>query len=330
MSDIIEPNTKFNKLYTFIGNLITIISGCVAFVSWLIHKITKNIKKFPQSVNYFLHILLNLCIVLFIIGLTLLIIRVIYIAITSRINAHDIQRKVTKFLHQNLIHKVRNDIVELELLTPTLVQYSKDKNGHALLEFYDKELSVLRNKLKDYIDCLEKYLTEYRGNEISVCIKIFEKRDRNRTKFLDEKIITLTRSSNTEKERNNNYETTIGSNTDFTNLCKGQIVFFASSNLNKIEQSGQYINNSTNYKNGQYKSTLVTPIRYYNNAVNNNKNNITSDVIGFLCIDSKEEIVEWESSDSFELQLLAAFSDILYVYIKEFYNCFEKAGYINP
>lgn len=102
---------------------------------------------------------------------------------------------------------------------------------------------------------------------------------------------------------------------------------FGSSNLHKIKESGQYINDSVNWKNDKYTSTLVTPIRYYNNNSNNNDTNIKSDIIGFLCIDSEDEIKEWENEDSFELQLLATFSDILYVYIKEFYRCFENTGY---
>lgn len=118
-------------------------------------------------------------------------------------------------------------------------------------------------------------------------------------------------------------------NTDFTNLCKGQIVFFGSSDLHKITDSGQYINDSRNWEENKYTSTLVTPIRYYNNDIYNSRTrNIKPDIIGFLCIDSKDEIKEWEYSDSFELQLLAAFSDVLYVYIKEFYKCFENTGII--
>jgi hypothetical protein len=321
---MIEPDTKFNKVYSFIGNTMTIVSGFLAFVSWIISEIAKYINFFPKNINNFAYSFLNLWTILFIIGIVLIFVRLIYVAIKSRTESNDMQRKVTKFLHQNLIHKVRNDIVELEILTPVLIKYVNDGNNDALLEFYDKELLVLKSKLKGYVDCLASYLTKYRSNEISVCIKVFKNRDRNRTKFLEEEIITFARSSNTEKERNNSNITTIGANTDFANLCRGQIVFFASSNLNKIEKSGQYINDSVNWKNSKYISTLVIPIRYYNNAVTNNNNNIKSDVIGFLCIDSKEEIIEWESSNSFELQLLASFADILYVYIKEFYNCFEK------
>lgn len=179
------------------------------------------------------------------------------------------------------------------------------------------------------VDALATYLSKYRNSTISVCVKIFKKRDRNRNDFLSEEIVSLARSSNTEAERVNDEKTIIGQNTDFANLCKGQIIFFASSNLYKNKESGQYINDSKNWKEKKYKSTLVTPIQYHNNNDSNNEHNrnIKSDVIGFLCIDSQEEIKEWENSDSFELQFMAMFSDILYVYIKEFYKCFENVGY---
>lgn len=180
--------------------------------------------------------------------------------------------------------------------------------------------------MKEYIDSLSEYLSDYRGTTVSICIKVFKKRDRNRSEFQTEEIITLSRSSNTEHERCNSNNTYVGQNTDFTNLCNGQIIFFASSNLHKIEESGQYINDSPNWESSKYTSTLVTPIRYNNNSKNKGNNYIKPDIIGFLCIDSMDEIQEWENSDSFELQIMAAFSDILYIYLKEFYNCFENNG----
>ena len=54
------------------------------------------------------------------------------------------------------------------------------------------------------VDVLEKYLTKYRNSTISICIKIFKKRDRNRDKFQSEEIFSIARSSNTESERKNN------------------------------------------------------------------------------------------------------------------------------
>lgn len=324
-----DPNTKFNKTYMFIGNGITIITGFVAILSWIIKGISKITNKIPDKIVYILSCVFNFCIVIFIIGLIYLFIRIIYVAIRTKSEAFYMQRKLSEFVHIKLIHSIRNNIVELEPVLEKLEKYKKSNNTDAMDECYKSEVKILQDNLKAYVDALATYLSKYRNSTISVCVKIFKKRDRNRNDFLSEEIVSLARSSNTEAERVNDEKTIIGQNTDFANLCKGQIIFFASSNLYKNKESGQYINDSKNWKEKKYKSTLVTPIQYHNNNDSNNEHNrnIKSDVIGFLCIDSQEEIKEWENSDSFELQFMAMFSDILYVYIKEFYKCFENVGY---
>lgn len=329
MNNIYEPDTKFNKIFMFIGNTITVVTGCIGFISWIISKITKNIPGIPSLLLLIFNYLFHFCIVAFILGVTCILIRVIIVGIKSKSEAFYMQRKTTEFLHRHLIHRIRNNIVELEPISLKLQKFAKENNEDAISECYKSEFVKLSKNLKEYIDSLSHYLTKYRGETISACIKVFKNRDRNRSEFQSEEIITLARSSNTENERNNSNnsnKTYVGQNTDFTNLCKGQIVFFGSSNLYKINESGQYINDSENWKTNKYKSTLVTPIRYNNNSNNGSNNDIKPDIIGFLCIDCKDEILEWENSDSFELQILAAFSDILYVYIKEFYNCFETNG----
>lgn len=328
MNNIYEPDTKFNKIFMFIGNSVTIITGCIGLISWFASKISEYYLGIPSLISSILKYILYSCIVVFFIGLICLLIRIIYVSIKSKAESFYVQRKISEFLHRQLIHKIRNNIVELEPLSLKLEKYAKENNLDAISESYNNALADLTKNLKEYIDSLSQYLTDYRGTTVSICIKVFKKRDRNRSEFQTEEIITLARSSNTEHERNNSENAFVGQNTDFTNLCKGQIVFFASSNLHKIKESGQYINDSTNWESNKYTSTLVTPIRYNNNSKNNGNNYIKPDIIGFLCIDSLDEIQEWENSDSFELQIMAAFSDILYIYIKEFYNCFENNGIV--
>lgn len=328
MFNMTDPNTKFNKTYMFIGNGITIVSGIFAFISWIVRVVSKITNIIPDIVIRFLSYVFNFCIIIFIIALLYISIRIIYVAIRIKSESLYIQRKLSEFLHINLIHNIRNNIVELEPVLEKLEKYKKTNNKDAMDECYNSEVKILQDNLKNYVDSLSLYLSKYRKSTVSVCIKIFKKRDRNRNNFLSEEIVSLARSSNTESERTNNEKTFIGQNTDFTNLCKGQIIFFASSNLHKNKESGQYINDSKNWKESKYKSTLVTPIQYHNNNSDDEHNkNIKSDVIGFLCIDSQDEIKEWENSDSFELQFMAMFSDVLYVYIKEFYKCFENVGY---
>lgn len=334
MHNIFDQDSNFNKIYTFIGNTVTVGTGIISILSWIVRNILKNNESTdPVSITSvtILTYVLHFSVVLFIIAMGVLIIRTIYIAIKSKSEMYSLQKNLANFIHIQLIHKIRNNLVELEPITVKLNKFAKIDNSDAINECYESEIEKLRKNLKEYVDCLAKYLTSYRKSNISVCIKIFKTRDRNRKDFEDEEIITFVRSENTEKDRNNNNNKTfVGQNTDFSNLCKGQIIFFASSNLHKIKESGQYINDSKNFKKHKYTSTLVAPIRYNNNDQNNTRINksIRPDIIGFLCIDSKDKIEEWESPDSFELQLLAIFSDVLYVYIKEFYKCFENSGLV--
>lgn len=324
MASILDSETKSNKIFMFIGNLITILTGVITFISWILKVILKKMEGLPPIALKITTYVLNTCVVLFVLGVIIFVIRLIIVAIKTNAKAFYIQRKLVTFIHTKLIHRIRNDIIELEPISLKIKQFSKDDNLDAIRECYHNELCKMQAKLQVYIDALAEYLSDYRQDTISVCVKVFKSRDRKRSEFVAEEIVALVRSSNTKEERENDVSAIIGQNTDFTNLCRGQIVFFGSGNLSKLAESGQYINDSKNWsKENKYISTLVTPIRYYNN---DEKNNIKTDVIGFLCIDSKEQIYEWEKTDSFELQMLGAFSDILYVYIKEFYSCFENVG----
>lgn len=328
MKKLYEPETRGNKIFMFVGNVITIVSGIIGFISWIIREITKKYSSLPNlwlsSSDYVLHF----CIVAFIISFVCLISRIIVVTIKNKAASFYIQRKLIEFVHQELIHKIRNNVVELEPLNDKIQKFAKDNNMDAISECYNNELKELKQNIQYYVDQLEHYLSQYREDTISVCIKIFRNRDRNRNEFQEEEIITLTRSSNTESERESTLSTFVGQNTDFTNLCLGRMIFFGSSDLSIMEESGQYINDSENWKKNKYVSTLVTPIRYYNDDFNNTRERkIEPDIIGFLCIDSEKIVKEWEHSDSFELQMLAAFADILYVYLKEFYKCFENNGY---
>lgn len=238
------------------------------------------------------------------------------------------QKDLANFIHIKLIHDIRYKIVELENINNRLEKYAHDNDIKSIEKDYIIELDNLKRTLCSYIDSLSVYLSQYRDDNISVCIKLFSKRDRRRTDFLNERIITIARSSNTKEIRTNDDNTIVGNNTDFANLCNGQSIFFGCANLSEKESAGLYCNDSTNWEKGLYNSTLVAPIRYNAKDSKSSNNTVKPDIIGFLCIDSKKNVYEWENQDSFELQLLAIFADSLYIYIKEFYECYEKIGYI--
>lgn len=325
MRNIYEESNKLKKIYTVISNILLVMGGIMSCILWLIKKIDESISCLPKAVANVLISVYHLFVVVFVICLIVIFVRIVSEGIKNKARGLYIQRKLTEFIHKSLIHRIRDKIVELEPVSEKMQGYFKSSNSDAIEECYMAELNKLKSNLKKIIDELAEYLTKYRQTEISVCIKIFKNRDRNRNEFQSEEIIPIARSSNTEQKRKNDKQTIVGHNTDFTNLSKGQMIFFGSSNLQQINESGQYINDSENWEANKYTSTLVTPIRY-NNINANDGIRIKHDIIGFLCIDSEEVIKEWENADSFELQLLATFSDILYVYIKEFYKCFEKTG----
>ena len=43
MKKIYEPNTKFNKIFMFIGNTITVITGVAAILSGIVRAFTKRL-----------------------------------------------------------------------------------------------------------------------------------------------------------------------------------------------------------------------------------------------------------------------------------------------
>lgn len=160
MFDIYEPNTKFNKIYMFIGNTVTIGTACIGVISWFVKKISDKVKFLPQYINTISNIISKVCIALFTIGMVSLLIRVIYVALKAKSDSYYVQRKVTEFIHQKLVHNIRNNIVELEPLSDKLSKFASEGNKEAIADCYNYELNILQNNVKKYIDELSKYLTE--------------------------------------------------------------------------------------------------------------------------------------------------------------------------
>lgn len=210
MYKIYDPNTTFNKIFTFIGNSVTIGTGFLGIVSWIIKNSINNFSSINPIYATISTFILHFCIVAFIFGLICLIIRIVYVAFKSKAQSLYIQRKLTEFLHKQLVHKVRNNIVELEPLYEKIQKFSKTNNKDAILECYQTECEELKKNLKVYVDDLSQYLSKYQGSVISVCIKVFKERNRNREQFQSEEIVSLVRSSNTENERVNNDKTYVG------------------------------------------------------------------------------------------------------------------------
>ena len=209
-------------------------------------------------------------------------------------------------LHNDLIHKVRNAIYDLYIAKERLEGYAN--NPQAIQELQLHFLDNLINNLQHFIDSMSD-LSNYNNDIISVCIKIIDSGQENVVNQ-DKTAKTLVRSKNTIRERKRTNETiTIGKNTAFKCLCDGTNICFHASDLKKMYAEHNYETEiAEDDWQKKYNSTIVVPIRCYSSY-----NNITTnDILGFLCIDSKNTLQHWDNIDSLEIQYLAIYADSMY------------------
>lgn len=231
----------------------------------------------------------------------------------------DVQKFLYK-LHNDLIHIVRNEICDLYVDRDKRQQY-KD-NTQALEELQVHAFDKMKNNLQNFVDNVAEVLSKYNnGDVISVCIKIIESGQDDKD-ILERTARTLVRSKNTGRERGrSNEKVTVGLNTDFKHLCEGTNIWYHGVNLKKLYDEGKY-KTEAEAKDWQskYNSTMVVPIRYWDAKKEPNLN----DILGFICIDSKNIIDHWDNEDALELQYLAIYADSLYSYIKLFRRIFNE------
>lgn len=315
-----------NRYYNMAKNIGIIYTGLIG----LFTKLLEN-KTFAENLKISNDIILtniyynNFWIVILGILILLSILKFLYNAINAKSNNIKQMLLLLKMIHVTFIHDIRSKIVETDMSISRKIEITQQQHGDIDL-LYNNEFEKLKENIQPYVDALGSYLSEYRNKKISVCVKTFLNGKTNKKDYLDEELITLARSYNTRNARNRTHHSIVRNNTDFIDLCCGQSSFFSRTNLKELYDAGLYKNDSPKWWL-QYNCTLVTPIRYYNKDGENENVKIDIDVIGFLCIDCKENIEEWKNNNSFELQLLAIIADSLYSYIRVFYNCFEKIGY---
>lgn len=320
---------NFNRIFNT-GKNIGIISTAVASgILWFVslkpinnflindlHISSDTLSKFINTKN----------VILIILGVLLLfsLLKFIYNAILSSANN---QRKITSFtkmIHLIFIHNTRSKIVELDELSDRLKLAVENEDN--IDDIYNEELEKLKKNIQPCVDELGDFLSRYRDEKVSVCVKTFVNGSRYKKDYMEESLMTIARSKNTRKSRTSSHLSIVGKNSDFIDLCYGKSMFFGKCGLKDKYDNGLYKNDSPEWWK-KYNSTLVAPIRYFNKDGIKGNINIDIDVIGFLCIDCKKDIKEWEFRDSFELQLLAIIADSLYTYIRLFFNCFDNINY---
>ncbi len=259
-----------------------------------------------------------------IISISLIILSVILVCSIRKtgkkgIEANSIVYNIMYKLHNDLIHKIRNATYELYNAKEKLKAYQN--NQDAIQELQMHTFDNIINNLQDFTDTIADYLSKYNKDTISVCIKVIDSGQEN-IDNLNKTAKTLVRSKNTSRDRKRiNEGITVGKNTDFKHLCDGTNIWYHGVDLKKLYEMGQY-ETEADVRDWQskYNSTIVVPIRYYDT----NNGTPIHDILGFLCIDSKNKIEHWDDTHSLELQFLAIFADSIYNYIKLFRRIFNE------
>lgn len=222
-------------------------------------------------------------------------------------------------LHYEFAHRLRDGIYNLYVINKRISELREKNNADAILEVQARAYDNLILDLQAFVDLIADCLSSYNHDTISVCIKTINPGQENIANE-EKKAKTLVRSKNTKRDRKRNNENiTLGKNSDFKHLCDGTNIWYHGIDLKSKYEKHEY-ENEADEKDWQskYNSTIVVPIRYYNIDENTSVN----DILGFLCIDSKNIVKSWDDIESFELQYLAIFADSIYTYIKLFRRLF--------
>ncbi len=213
--------------------------------------------------------------------------------------------ELTEGFH-TMCHNIRDEIADIDSSFDT-VEDEKELN---------KAITLISKRI---VDKLSDILAATTGCKIRACIKYFDKcyYEADISKM---KIVTLCRSNmsvhdsiHEQKEKIN-----INNNTDFKYIVCKKGSYFAHGNLQKFKKSkkdDEYENSNNDWKK-LYNATIVCPIR----LLVDNEENDYYDLIGFLCVDTKNvKAFQGEIGDVC-VDFVKAVSDILYV----FYNkCLE-------
>ena len=193
-----------------------------------------------------------------------------------------------------------------------------------------------KTELQKILDSLCSMMTAYTGRDISACIKLIAYSDPQ--EVLDKEsatLVTFSRSSNSKSNRGD-YESPatpiyLRDNTDFYNVVdKGNLkIHFYQENLpdyaDELERMGsRYHNTNINWKEF-YRSTIVVPIRIKHNKLYHlRKNDDTYHILGFLCVDSMDTDAFTKQQEAFNVDLLYAFADVIYILLGQYRHYLNK------
>lgn len=106
MKNILNPESKSNHIFMFIGNLTIILSAIIGLASWILKIIFVRIDGLNKDIVTLLINISHFCVVLLIICILLIIVWLLITTIKSNIKARYMHRKLVCFIHENLLHRM--------------------------------------------------------------------------------------------------------------------------------------------------------------------------------------------------------------------------------
>jgi len=284
-----EKLVIFGKYFLTLLNII----AAVASIFGLIYAIQSQIPIW----TYIFSISAAICI--------LSIIAVIGVHLSIKNDRISLGKVYSKCFHE-LLHDIRNYLEEDDYICKNQI-YSN------AFEYKKKvtEISIaLMNKLS-------ARLTEAFGIDIRACVKLFGFIDANYEKSM---LMTLARN---ETDLNNMLreqykKIKVCENTDFEKIFQStkdsdeNAAFFFQEDLIKYSKKNEYKNSTKDWQK-RYKTTIVMPIRYLRIDIKDIEEP-SYDLLGFLCVDSKNTKAFSSGYTTFIIELLKGIADILYHY----------------
>ena len=211
----------------------------------------------------------------------------------------------------DLMHSIRNMIEEDDT-----IQLTKPYNSH-----YEYRRHITDQSIK-LMTKLSQHLTSAFSINIRACIKLFNFIHPDEQEL---KVITFARNDIELNEmlEEQYHVILVNENTDFDYIFQHDQAnssehpsFFFQKDLAKFAKDeirqGRKYNNSTRDWKKKYRTTIVMPIRYLYTPANGDQP--FYDLLGYLCVDSKNTKAFASGYTTFIIELLKGLADILYHY----------------
>lgn len=206
------------------------------------------------------------------------------------------------FLHSIMDEKVKDDIRVVYKRCET--EINKEKNAEFTLEI-NKKIGFSKFDLKDYTkELLRELLKIYPEAIFNVSIRLLKSADIEKPE--ESTLFTWFGFPPQMQDEQNLY--TIKHNTAFKSLIENNGKFFFVSDLKKYSALKSYENESKNYIR-KYNTTMVFPIR-------KKGTDKKYDIIGFLCVDSPQNLKNVKKNERV-ISLVETAASVIYDFLKQ-------------